>query len=273
MTQPSISIVISTYNWPEALSVVLHALNQNNEDNIEVIIADDGSSEQTLNTLKVLPQQLNFPLHLIRQDDKGFRVGRIRNKAIQKAKNDYVIFLDQDTVPRADFIKQHRLLAEIGYFVSGSRIFLNDELTQSILKNQTDLTRRSFFWYLRARINKQCNRCLPMLRLTLPPFLRKTKINKWKGTKNLLGIWRKDLLAINGYDEAFIGWGYEDSDLVCRLLANGIKRKEGKFATEVMHLHHPIVSRKQADSNYHLLQDTLLKKRPLFTQKGISESA
>lgn len=270
MSSTRLTVIISTYNWPEALKTVLLALNQNKDNAFEVIVADDGSGEATQSVIAALKAQVHYPLHHVWQADNGFRVARIRNIAIQKACGDYIVFIDQDTIPRKDFILQHRVLAESGYFVSGSRVYFNDIMTKRVLTDRIDITDFSFWWYVKATLKKHCNRCLPMLRLRLPDWIRKHKKRQWKGTANLLGVWRADLLALNGYDEQFIGWGYEDSDLVCRLLAHGVNRKLGKFATEVVHLHHPIRSRESTDSNYALLQETLQGTRPLYSQEGIT---
>lgn len=270
MSACRITVIISTYNWPQALKTVLLALNQNQDDGFEVIVADDGSDDATQSEITSLKTQVHYPLHHVWQADSGFRVARIRNIAIQKAQGEYLVFIDQDTIPRHDFIAQHRALAERGYFVSGSRVYFNECMTKKVLREKIDITSFPFWWYVGARLKKHCNRCLPMLRLRLPDWFRKHKKRQWKGTANLLGIWRDDLLAVNGYDEDFIGWGYEDSDLVCRLLAHGVNRKLGKFATEVIHLHHPIRSRESTDSNYALLEATQKRERPLFVKQGIT---
>lgn len=71
-------------------------------------------------------------------------------------------------------------------------------------------------------------------------FLRYIKPFRWRGIKTCnLAVWKKNVLKINGFDEAYIGWGYEDSDLVIRLLRAGVKHKSGRFATTVLHLWHP----------------------------------
>lgn len=265
-----LTVIISTYNWPEALKAVLFALHQNPEKTFEVIVADDGSSEDTRSMIESVQEQVHYPLQHVWQEDKGFRVARIRNSAIQKARGEYIVFIDQDTIPRHDFIAKHLALAEQQYFVSGSRVYLDKVLTEKVLSEGQDITHHSFWWYLKLARQKHCNRFLPMLRVALPAWLRKYKKRQWKGTANLLGVWRDDLIVVNGYDEQYIGWGYEDSDLVCRLLAHGTRRKLGKFATEVIHLHHEIRSRDCTDSNYQLLQDTVNGKRPVFATEGLS---
>lgn len=267
---PRISIIINTYNWPAALRLQLLSLNRGSEMPDEVIVTDDGSNEQTATMLEKLKSQLHFPLIHLWQTDNGFRVAQARNRAIAKASGDYIIFLDHDYLVRKHFIRNHRTLAEPGYFVSGSRILLSEQYTHQVLTKQLDLSSKRFAWFLRQRLKKNCNRSLTTLPLPLSLPLRKLRRDSWKSTRNLIAVWRQDLLKVNGYDHSFEGWGYEDSDLVIRLLHSGVKRKLGKFATEVMHLHHRIASRDKEKSNYQKLMDTLNKKRPVKAQSGIS---
>lgn len=271
MSDFKITVLINTYNWPQALKAQLLALNKGCSLPDEVIIADDGSQDATQQMIVQLSHQLKFPIKHLWQQDNGFRVAQARNKGIYQATGDYIIFLDHDYIVRRDFISNHRKLAEPGYFVSGSRILLNETMTQRVLDDNVDLSNKSFWWFLKNKHAKNCNRCLSSLRLPLGLSLRKLRQHSWKSTRNLIAVWREDLLAVNGYDHSFEGWGYEDSDLVIRLLHDGVKRKLGKFATEVMHLHHPIASRDDEKSNYQRLMDTLQAKRPVQTAQGINQ--
>ena len=266
-----ITVLINTYNWPQALKAQLLALNKGHAMPDEVIIADDGSQDATQQMIALLSPQLNFPVKHLWQQDKGFRVAQARNKGIFQATGNYIIFLDHDYIVRRDFISNHYKLAEPGYFVSGSRILLNEAMTQRVLDDNIDLSNKSFWWFFTNKFAKNCNRCLCSLRFPLGLPLRKIRRHSWKSTRNLIAVWREDLLAVNGYDHSFEGWGYEDSDLVIRLLHHGVKRKLGKFSTEVMHLNHPIARRSAAKNNYQRLMDTLQAKRPIQTAQGINQ--
>lgn len=271
MSSYTITVIINTYNWPQALKLQLLSLNNNSLLPDEVIITDDGSDEKTQQMLANVRTQLNFPLTHLWQEDKGFRVAQARNKAIQQAKGDYLIFLDHDYLVRQHFIRNHRALAEKGYFVSGSRILLSAPFTQRVLTQQWDLSQKKFWWFLWQRFNKRCNRFLTTLPLPLHTRLRKLRRHSWKSTRNLIAAWRQDIIAVNGYDHHFEGWGYEDSDLVIRLQRAGIQRKLGKFATEVMHLHHPIANRDKERCNYRMLMASLNKERPLIAADGLAQ--
>lgn len=251
---PSISVVVTTFNRPDALHLVLAALTQQTLLPNEVIIADDGSTEETQQLIVQLKTTLNYPLKHVWQVDEGFRAAKIRNQAVLQANYNYLIFLDGDCVPFPDFIEQHWQLAELGWFISGHRILLNKTLTQTILEQFLPIYKHSFFQWLVHYFHRDCNRLLPLLRIKLNRF-RKLHPRNWQGAKSCnLALWKKDLLAVNGFDESFIGWGYEDSDLVIRLIRSGIYRKSGKFAVPVIHLWHSQSDRHQEPMNLNLLK-------------------
>jgi glycosyltransferase involved in cell wall biosynthesis len=254
--KPLVSIILTTYNWPKALSRVLLAFNDQTEKQFEIVIADDGSTEETSHMIRDLSTHLNYSIQHIFQEDQGFRAAKIRNKAIAAARSDYLIFLDHDCVPRKSFIAKHLHLREPGYFVSGNRVLLNKAFTEKVLQENICLHNKSWWWYFAHRIKKDFNRSFSLIPLPLGK-LRKLSKKSWRGTKNLLAVWKSDLIAVNGYNENYQGWGYEDTDLVVRLLKNNILRKSGRFATEIIHLYHPFVSRNLTEQNWQRLQVTL----------------
>lgn len=248
-----LSIIVTTYNWPYALRLVLNSLiNQKTDCPFEIIIADDGSKEETAELIRFFKERTSIPLLHIWQSDNGFRVSTIRNKAIIAANGDYIVFLDGDCIPRQDFVKRHMNLAEHGCFVVGNRVLLNQTFTLTALSEVIPLHQWNFWQWSFARLKGYCNRLLPFL--TLFPFsVRSSK--RWKGAKGCnLGVWRYDLFKINGWEEKFSGWGYEDSDLVIRLLRIGLKRKSGRFQVPVIHLWHPENDRSRAQENKSMLK-------------------
>ncbi|MEN9916587.1 MAG: Chondroitin synthase [Pseudomonadota bacterium] len=269
LKSPTISVIITTYNRPDALHLILLALTQQTLQPNEVIIADDGSGDKTRLLIEQLQNQLNYPLKHIWQKDEGFQAAKIRNKAVLYANNSYLIFLDGDCIPFPDFIEQHHLLAERNWFVSGHRVLLEKKFTQKVLKEflpiYKDSTRQWLVYYFR----RQTNRLFPLLRL---PFnrLRKLSANRWQGAKSCnLGVWKEDFLTVNGFDESFIGWGYEDSDLVIRLIRSGVKRKSGKFAISVIHLWHQQNDREKEPININLLKQ-IVKDQRIHAKIGIN---
>jgi glycosyltransferase involved in cell wall biosynthesis len=257
LKSPSISVIITTYNRPDALRLVLLGLSQQTQLPDEVIIADDGSSDETRLLIDQLQDQLNYPLKHVWQKDEGFRAARIRNKAVLQADNNYLIFLDGDCVPFPDFVAKHRFLAEPNWFVSGHRILLEKKFTDKILKESLSIYKDTSLQWLWHYVQRQSNRLFPLLRLKLNK-LRKLSAKHWRGAKSCnLGLWKKDFLTINGFDESFIGWGYEDSDLVIRLIRSGIYRKSGKFAVPVIHLWHQQNNREKEQINLNLLKQII----------------
>lgn len=250
----NVSVIITTYNWPTALEKVISSLAQQTLKPKEIIIADDGSKPDTadlINSTKFKPLNLKH----IWQEDHGFQAARIRNKAVASAQGDYLIFLDGDCIPLKNFIARHVKLAQSGAFVAGNRILLSEKLTCNILQNSIDIASWRISDWLKAKQNGDCNRLMPLLCL---PFPRLIMARSWHNAKTCnLAVWKEDFIAVNGFDETYQGWGYEDSDLVIRLLKNGLKRKEGRFAVPVVHLWHPPQSRDNEKENWQRLQELL----------------
>jgi glycosyltransferase involved in cell wall biosynthesis len=296
-----ISIIITTYNRPEALALVLLALADQAKGfvltkpkkrcSFEVVIADDGSTSATAELINQLQPHLPYFLQHIWQEDKGFRAAQARNRAIAATTGDYLICLDGDCIPQTDFLARHCLLAEKGWFIAGNRILLSQQFTAQILSKSYPLSRlpknvllslnqtvsfnfnpiwtwHSLQWLL-PYLRRDINRFLPLVKLPDYRF-RKRWAQKWQGAKTCnLAIWREDIFKINGFDEYFQGWGHEDAELVVRLLRSGIQRKEGRFAVPVFHLWHPDEDRRQELKNRQRLQQ-ILKSTAIVAQKGIN---
>ena len=271
-SKPSkISVIITTFNWAYALRAVLNALvEQKTTYAFEIIVADDGSSDETAKLIRSIKNRVSIPILHIWQSNEGFRAAAIRNKAIVAAEGDYVVFLDGDCIPREDFIESHGQLAESKTFVAGNRILLSQEFTLSALSKTLPLHQWSFWRWCIARLLGQCNRIFPLISLPFGNMNFKTS-SKWKGAKGCnLGIWKADLLKVNGWEENFVGWGYEDSDLVIRLLRAGVQRKSGRFKVPVVHLWHPENDRSNERDNWKRLKDRQ-KLRLLSAEKGLSQ--
>lgn len=265
-----ISIVVSTYNRPDALSCVLRSLSDQENTSFEVIVADDGSSPSTKDVITKFQQEVKFKLLHVWQEDDGFRAAKIRNKAVAKSSGDYLIFLDGDCLVFSDFIDKHVMLIEAGYFVRGNRVMLSEECTNNFIANNVSMSELSFMRLLRLWFDGKLKRILPLLRLNLNG-LRKRKKTDWYGVKTCnLGMWGKDFKAINGFDESYIGWGHEDADLTVRLINNGIYRKEGVNAVTVLHLWHPLNDRSHLKENEDRLKERLNSNVTRITD-GVSQ--
>ncbi len=266
-----ISVIVTTYNWPEALRACLDSLFVQNDRHFEIIIADDGSTQETQRFIQQARQQSPVPLKYAYQADKGFRAGTIRNKAVALSAGEYLVFLDGDCIVFADFIQKHRELAEPGFFVPGNRVLLSQNFTQTVLQQHIPLHQQSAFFFMKGWLTGKINRLLPLL--TLPfDFFRYWHPKRWQKAMTCnLALFKQDFIAVNGFDEAFEGWGYEDSDLVIRLIHNGIKRKEGRFAVPVLHLWHSHNSRDKQSENYARLMKRLADEKLIQASRGMSQ--
>jgi glycosyltransferase involved in cell wall biosynthesis len=244
-----ISVIVTTYNWPDALDSVLRGLSRQTDNGFEVVIADDGSSPATTEIVERWKSGGGMPLNYVWQEDRGFRAAEIRNRAIVASRGNYCIFLDGDCIVRPDFVAAHRRLAAPGWFVTGNRILLSASLTAKALREKLAPETWSLTEWMGERLRGGVNRLSALLRLPLGP-LRKLRRKAWRGARSCnLAVWRSDLDRVDGFDADYVGWGKEDSDIIVRLLHAGVRRKDGVFATGVLHLWHPEADRGRLAEN------------------------
>ncbi len=266
-----ISVIVTTYNWPAALKLCLDSLFAQHDPAFEIIIADDGSTFANQSLVKSYCCKSPVPIQYVHHDDQGFRAGTIRNKAVARSQGDYLLFIDGDCVCCEDFIALHRQLAEYGYFVPGNRILLNESFTKTVIEKQIPLHQKPLSYFISLWLQKKINRISAFIRFPLG-FLRSLQPQKWQNAMTCnLALWKSDFMTVNGFDELFEGWGYEDSDLVIRLIHTGVKRKEGRFAVPVLHLWHSQNDRSQHDANYQRLLSRLSLPNLIRAEKGVSQ--
>ncbi|MCL7420691.1 MAG: glycosyltransferase family 2 protein [Methylobacter sp.] len=266
-----ISVIITTYNWPEALAASLQSLLSQEDRNFEILVADDGSTDATAKLITNRYASSSIPIQHIRHDDQGFRAGTIRNKAVARSQGDYLIFIDGDCIVFPDFIKNHRHLATKDHFVPGNRILLTESFTREVLNENISLYNQSITYFISQWFTNKINRITPLIRLPLGP-LRLTQPSRWQKAMTCnLAIWKNDFVGVNGFDELFEGWGYEDSDLVIRLIHNGVRRKEGRFAIPVLHLWHRQNDQSRHDQNFQRLMERLHEQSFIRARKGLDQ--
>lgn len=267
-----ISIIVPTYNRPDALTAVLEGYLAQTDPNFEVIIADDGSKEETRDLVRFYMSKPGFSVSHVWQEDQGYRLAAVRNRAIAASRADYIIFTDGDCIPLPDFVQQHRLLAEQGWFLAGKRILFSEAFTKRVLSDHIPVHEWNVWQWLGARLQRNINRWLLFLRLPVSGLMRKFWAKRWQSAMTCnLSAWRSDLLRVNGVDETFTGWGREDSDLVIRLIHAGVGRKSARFGVPpVLHLCHKQVDRSSLVENSKLLKDSINSKRS-YAMLGVNQ--
>ena len=256
-----ISILLATYNWPQALKLCLESLATQTDRDFEIIIADDGSTESTKQVIEQFKASSSIPIEHLWQADEGFRKTIILNRAIAAANGNYLVFLDGDCIVQPDFIERHRALAQKGYLVTGSRVLLNQKLTQDLMTwSHWDFERFNAS-LLGKRLTGAINKYWPLKIKLGNGSWRNYKKFVWRRIKGCnMACWKSDANAINGFDETMTGWGHEDADFVFRLQRHHIIRKSGSWSTEVLHLFHTIQDQSKAAENARRVREMILAK-------------
>lgn len=264
----SAAVVVTTYNRPDALAAVLEGYLAQDDRGFELLVADDGSTADTRAVVDAYAARAPFAIRHVWHEDRGFRAGAIRNRALAATSAAYVIFTDGDCVPRASFVSRHRALAEGGHFLAGNRMLLTRAFTERVLRERLPIHRWPKTAWIAARLRGEVNRVLPLIELPDGPR-RKREPARWAGVKTCnFSAWRDDLVRVNGFDEAYAGWGLEDSDLVIRLLHAGVKHKSARFATPLFHLWHAENDRSRLEDNRRRL-DALLASTETRARAGM----
>lgn len=136
LNYPSCSLITPTYNWPEALELLLLSIKAQSYLPNEVIIADDGSGKETETLIKRM--QIDFPVPLVHiwHEDIINRKPAIMNKAIAAAKHEYMIEIDGDIIMHRHFVKDHLDMAKKGLFLYGSRVTIKKDLLENLFENK-----------------------------------------------------------------------------------------------------------------------------------------
>ena len=259
-----VSLLVSTYNWPEALRLSIESVARQTVLPLEVIIADDGSNDDTR---KAIAEMQNFYPELdithVWHPDEGFRKTIILNKAIAIAKGEYIIQIDGDVVLDKHFIQDHLELMEPGYYVCGSRTKIDERMTKEIIKTGVFKTNIGGFKlsFIMNSFRSKVLRHFMALRYA-------RKIDHMRGCN--VAFWRSDLIKVNGYNEDLLQWGHEDGELIYRLHFAGVKKKALKMGGVVFHLWH--VESSRSNEQYHLdVLDKVISGRIKWCDNGINK--
>lgn len=226
-----LTLIITTYNWKEALDLVLRSVARQSSMPDEIIVADDGSRPDTADLVAAWRKKLSVPLRHLWQEDLGFRVSRSRNRAIAAANGDYIVLVDGDMVLHDDFIADHRHAAHRGYFIQGVRLITGPSTGARMLREEI-LNLDFFAADVKRRRHTIRNRFLSWL------VFQRSHTNQKAIRSCNQAYWKDDLIKVNGFDEAMTGWGREDNDIAERLYNIGVRRKNLKFAALAIHVFH-----------------------------------
>lgn len=219
--------------------MVLQSLIDQKDDNFEVIVADDGSGPETAQTIAKMQKKSPVPIKHFWQEDQGYRLSRVRNGAIAMSEGDVIVFTDGDCCLMSNFVSSHRKAAEANCFVTGKRVFLKERFTKLAMKNRLRFHKwpRSVLFLI--ALFGFANR--PFQFIPIPQSQKSlwAHADCWKKAQGCnIAAFRKDIMNIGGFDEAYEGHGSEDSDFVVRIIRSGIRRKNLEYTSPVLHLFH-----------------------------------
>ncbi|WP_435413750.1 glycosyltransferase family 2 protein [Psychroserpens mesophilus] len=256
------TLVISTYNWPQALELVLlSALNQTQMPD-EIIIADDGSTPETKELIESFKPKFKCPLIHIWHDDDGFRKSVILNKAIAQAKGEYIIQADGDCILHSNYIEDHLHFAQNGMYLFGSRVNIQEDYLNTLFENK-----QIRFTAFSKGIKKR-TRALHI------PFLSQFYKASDQFSKKYRGCntsyFKSDFIAVNGYNEDFKGWGREDSELALRFHNYGLQGRRIRYRGIVFHIYHNEKSKSRLEINNEIELNTIANKT-VWCKHGVDQ--
>jgi len=257
------SIIVPTYNRPYALNLCLLSLARQSRLPDEVLIADDGSGEETRQTIDRFRDSAACPFVLkhIWQEDDGFRKPRILNETVRNATGDYLLFIDGDCLAHRHYVYNHLRNAEPNAILGGKRVDLGQRLSESLLRHGRLITNIGvgMLW---DSIVGDTRKAEEALVITSPLLRHLSKLDKISDD----GIWgcnfsvpKALFYAINGCDEDFLDGSIEDNDLGIRVLNSGGKLKSVRYLANVFHLWHK--------SSWSFTSEKYLQNRRIMEQR------
>lgn len=273
-----ISVIVAVYNRLEYLKNILLALESQIEKPFEVIIADDGSSENLEKVIEKIIPQISYRLKHVYQQDIGFRLSRSRNNAIKFSEGEFLLFLDQDILFDNFFIKNIKEVIKEGIVIKMDAISLNEKETEKI---KIELGRQKKFDYkiIEKYITKDEKKIIEKKykKDIIKNLLYNLNLAK-RGAKIIglgIGIFKKNLIELNGFDENYIGWGYEDDDLCNRIYCYGLKVIPLNYKNILVHMYHGEDITKKISLNekyYYKRKDEIFRKKDYKCEYGYDNS-
>jgi len=254
------AVVVSTYNRPKALNLVLEGLFHQRVQARQIVVGDDGSTGETREVIESWKSR-GLPVEHCWHEDRGYRKSVIMNEAVRKVTQPLCIFTDGDCVPLEGFVRDHIRYAEPDYILAGPRMLSNEALTRSLESGDESCLGRSIFWWLGQRARGNINRLLPLIHLPDGAW-RKSSPRKWEWVRGCnFSVETEHVWRVGGFEENLFGWGPDDSDIAVRMINSGVKVKSLRFAAPVLHLWHREESRVTLEQNLSYLRAALAENR------------
>ena len=212
---PSVTLVMASYNRRSMIELSLLACQQQRHPNFEVIVCDDGSSDGTVDLVHRLTRQVSYPLRIFTWEDRGYRRAGVLNAGFAMARNDLVVCTDEDCVPHSGFLQGHASRARRGRFNLAKVIKVPEQ--KMILATPENAAAGA----MDALLGPLQKADLLVWSLKYRQWLLTGRRDRPKMNGANFAVWRDDLWAVNGFDNRFVGYGYEDNDLRRRLLLAG----------------------------------------------------
>lgn len=232
------SVIFTTYNSPKWLEKVLWGFFQQTVQDFEIVIADDGSKDETRQLIERIRQETNIPIQHVWQEDDGFQKCRIMNKAVLATKGEYIIFTDGDCIPRKDFIEQHLSLSEPNTYLSGGYFKLPMDISEAITKQDIEQQKPFDIDWLISMGMKKTHK---MMKLTAEgnwaKFLNKVSPARATWNGHSASCYKKHILAVDGFEEE-MQYGGQDCEFGDRLVNHGLKAKRIRYSAVCVHLDH-----------------------------------
>ncbi len=243
--RPSATVIVSTYNRPRSLELVLAGFARQTHRDLELIVADDGSGEETARVIRDFQERAPMRVRHLWQEDRGFCKTTILNRAAVEAESDYLIFCDGDCLPHRGFVEGHVAARDPARFLFGHAVFLGPDASEALTVEDVESGRfESWPWSKITRgLRGDDRRMYNGLYLGSGRIAR--TIDGWfdrngrRARGRNLSMWRADLMAVNGWNQDYERPGREDDDLVLRLHRLGRTGRSVRFRAVLYHLYHP----------------------------------
>ena len=232
------SVIFTTYNHPRWLEKTLWGFSAQSYRDFEIIVADDGSDQETRDVVESIKSQIDIPIQHLWQPDDGFQKCRILNKAIVASRGEYLIFTDGDCIPHPDFVKNHVDLAAENTLLSGGYFKLPLEVSRALTRQDIvsgNCTRPG--WLLRHGVAFTPKIAKLFSHPVIGAILDALTITRatWNGHSS--STWKKHILAVNGFDER-MQYGGQDREFGERLMNMGIRARQVRYRCSCVHLDH-----------------------------------